>query len=82
MVARSRTAETPRLGLHLVLGADFPEMVRNFRRSLEVYIRTGGTLGLRQLDSCKCLKTIAGTSGIVRDGALTVRILTNYKAAF
>jgi hypothetical protein len=32
MVARSRTAETPRLGLHLVLGWDFPEMVRNFRR--------------------------------------------------
>jgi hypothetical protein len=35
MVARSRTAETPRLGLHLVLGWDFPEMVRNFRRNLE-----------------------------------------------
>jgi hypothetical protein len=26
----------------------------------------------RQLDSCKCLKTIAGTSGTVRDGAVTV----------
>ena len=35
MVARSRNAETPRLGLHLVLGPDFPEMVRNFRRNLE-----------------------------------------------
>jgi SAM-dependent methyltransferase len=35
MAARSRTAETPRLGLHLVLGSDFPEMVRNFRRNLE-----------------------------------------------
>jgi len=35
MVARSRTAEPPRLGLHLVLGSDFPEMVRNFRRNLE-----------------------------------------------
>jgi SAM-dependent methyltransferase len=34
MAARSRTAETPRLGLHLVLGPDFPEMVRNFRRNL------------------------------------------------
>ena len=33
-VARSRNAETPRLGLHLVLGPDFPEMVRNFRRNL------------------------------------------------
>ena len=30
MVARSRTAETPRLGLHLVLGPNFPEMVRIF----------------------------------------------------
>jgi hypothetical protein len=35
MVVRSRTAETPRLGLHLVQGSDFPEMVRNFRRNLE-----------------------------------------------
>ena len=35
MVARSRTAGTPRLGLHLVLEPDFPEMVRNFRRNLE-----------------------------------------------
>ena len=35
MVARSRTAERPRLGLYLVLGSDFPEMVRNFRRNLE-----------------------------------------------
>jgi hypothetical protein len=34
MVARSRSAETPRLELHLVLGPDFPEMVRNFRRNL------------------------------------------------
>ncbi len=34
MVARSRNAETPRLGLHLVLGSDFSEMVRNFRRNL------------------------------------------------
>jgi len=34
MVARGRNAETPRLGLHLVLGPDFPEMVRNFRRNL------------------------------------------------
>jgi SAM-dependent methyltransferase len=34
MVARSKNAETPRLGLHLVLGTDFPEMVRNFRRNL------------------------------------------------
>jgi hypothetical protein len=30
--SRSRNAETPRLGLHLVLGPDFPEM--NFRRNL------------------------------------------------
>jgi hypothetical protein len=35
MVARSKNAETPRLGLHLVLGSDFPEMVRNFLRNLE-----------------------------------------------
>jgi len=35
MVARGRTAETPRLGLHLVLGPDFPEMVTNFRRNLD-----------------------------------------------
>jgi len=34
MAARSRTAETPRLGLHLVLGPDFPEMVSNFRQNL------------------------------------------------
>ena len=34
MVARSRNAETPRLGLHLVLGPDFPDMVSNFRRNL------------------------------------------------
>ena len=34
MVARGRNAETPRLGLHLVLGPDFPEMVRNFRQNL------------------------------------------------
>jgi hypothetical protein len=33
MVARSRNA-APRLGLHLVLGPDFPEMVWNFRRNL------------------------------------------------
>jgi hypothetical protein len=35
MVARRGNADTPRLGLHLVLGSDFPEMVRNFRRNLE-----------------------------------------------
>ena len=34
MAARSRNAETPRLGLHLVLGPDFAEMVRNFRQNL------------------------------------------------
>lgn len=34
MVAR-RGSAAPRLGLHLVLGPDFPEMVRNFRRNLE-----------------------------------------------
>jgi len=34
MVDRSRNAETPRLGLHLVLGSDFSEMVKNFRRNL------------------------------------------------
>jgi hypothetical protein len=34
MVARSRNAETPHLGLHLALGSDFPEMVE-FRRNLE-----------------------------------------------
>src|SRR5260370_33236845 len=34
MVARSRNAEAPHLGLHLVLGSDFPELVRNFRRNL------------------------------------------------
>jgi MPBQ/MSBQ methyltransferase len=33
MVARSRNA-APRLGLHFVLGPDFPEMVWNFRRNL------------------------------------------------
>jgi hypothetical protein len=26
---------TPRLGLHLVLGSDFPEMVGKFRRNLD-----------------------------------------------
>jgi hypothetical protein len=31
-----------------------------------------GVVRRRQLDSCKCLKTIAGTSGPVRDGAVTV----------
>ena len=35
MAARGRNADTPHLGLHLVLGSDFPEMVRNFRRNLE-----------------------------------------------
>jgi MPBQ/MSBQ methyltransferase len=35
MVARSGNAEKPRLGLHLVLGSDFPEMARNFRRNLD-----------------------------------------------
>jgi SAM-dependent methyltransferase len=35
MVARGRNTETPRLGLHLVLGPDFPEMVRNFRQNLD-----------------------------------------------
>jgi len=30
MVARSRNAETPHLGLHLALGSDFPEMVGIF----------------------------------------------------
>jgi MPBQ/MSBQ methyltransferase len=35
MIARSRDAETPRLGLHLVLGSDFPEMAKNFRRNLD-----------------------------------------------
>jgi SAM-dependent methyltransferase len=34
MLARSSKAETPGLGLHLVLGPDFPEMVRNFRKNL------------------------------------------------
>jgi len=34
MIARGRNEETQRLGLHLVLGPDFPEMVRNFRRNL------------------------------------------------
>ena len=34
MLTRGRKAETPRLGLHLVLGPDFPEMVRNFRQNL------------------------------------------------
>jgi SAM-dependent methyltransferase len=35
MLARTKNAETPRLGLHLVLGSDFPEMVRNFRQNLD-----------------------------------------------
>lgn len=35
MAARSKNTETPRLGLHLVLGSDFPGMVRNFRRNLD-----------------------------------------------
>jgi hypothetical protein len=30
MVARSRNAETPHLGLHLALGSDFPEMAGIF----------------------------------------------------
>jgi hypothetical protein len=30
MVARSRNAETPHLGLHLALGSGFPEMVGIF----------------------------------------------------
>ena len=34
MVARSGKTGTPHLGLHLVMGSDFPEMVRNFRRNL------------------------------------------------
>jgi MPBQ/MSBQ methyltransferase len=35
MAARSKNTETPRLGLHLVMGSDFPGMVRNFRRNLD-----------------------------------------------
>jgi SAM-dependent methyltransferase len=35
MVARGRNTERPRLGLHLVLGSDFPEMLRNFRQNLD-----------------------------------------------
>jgi hypothetical protein len=31
-----------------------------------------GVVRSRQLDSCKCLKTIAGTSGIVRNRAVTM----------
>jgi len=35
MLTRSRNTETSHLGLHLVLGPDFPDMVRNFRRNLD-----------------------------------------------
>jgi len=34
MIARSRNGELPPLGLHLLLGPEFPEMVRNFRQNL------------------------------------------------
>jgi hypothetical protein len=36
-------------------------------------IRSGASLVRKAADACKCLKTIAGMSGIVRDGAVTVR---------
>ena len=35
-------------------------------------IRSGASLVRKAADACKCLKTIAGMSGIVRDGAVTV----------
>jgi hypothetical protein len=34
MIARTRNGELPPLGLHLLLGSEFPEMVRNFRQNL------------------------------------------------
>ena len=34
MIARSRNGEMPPLGLDLLLGPEFPEMVRNFRQNL------------------------------------------------
>jgi hypothetical protein len=34
MIARGRNGALPPLGLHLLLGPEFPEMVRNFRQSL------------------------------------------------
>jgi MPBQ/MSBQ methyltransferase len=34
MIARSRNGELPPLGLDLLLGPEFPEMVRNFRQNL------------------------------------------------
>ncbi len=34
MIARRRNGELPPLGLHLLLGPEFPEMVRNFRQNL------------------------------------------------
>ncbi len=35
MIARSRNEELPPLGLHLLLGPEFPEMVRNFRQNVD-----------------------------------------------
>jgi MPBQ/MSBQ methyltransferase len=34
MIARGRNVEPPPLGLHLLLGPEFPEMIRNFRQNL------------------------------------------------
>jgi hypothetical protein len=34
MISRSRNGELPPLGLDLLLGPEFPEMVRNFRQNL------------------------------------------------
>jgi MPBQ/MSBQ methyltransferase len=34
MITRTRNGDLPPLGLHLLLGSEFPEMVRNFRQNL------------------------------------------------
>jgi len=35
MIAKSKTSGFPRLGLHLLMGAEFPEMIRNLHANLE-----------------------------------------------
>jgi hypothetical protein len=42
MIARRRNGEMPPLGLDLLLGPEFPEMVRNFRQNLNE--RRGGVV--------------------------------------
>lgn len=35
MIAKTKTSAPPTLGLHLLLGPAFPEMVANFHRNIE-----------------------------------------------